>query len=43
MTLVHRPKCFVRGLEGLDALEHVAQQQPRGQKNIGIVVDNDRA
>jgi hypothetical protein len=39
---VHRGERRVRRLERLDPLEHVAQQQPRGQENVRVVVDDDR-
>ena len=38
-----RRQRLLRGLEGGDLLEQVAQQQPRGQQDVRIVVDDDAA
>ena len=42
-SLGHRRQRLVGCLEGGDLGEQVAQQQPRGQQDVRIVVDDDAA
>ena len=42
-SALHRRQRLVRILEGGDLGEQVAQQQPRGQSDVRIVVDDDAA
>jgi hypothetical protein len=38
---LHRRERFVRRLEGGDLGEQVPKEQPRGEQDVGIVIDDD--